>query len=409
MGSKKMKKMEKIKERMEAMGGFAMQGAKGMGGFGMPGVKGIGGFGMPGAKGMGGFGMLGSTSLSNYIDESHLSELSRHIAARQVKRGISKGVEIVRLKNDIELTNPIGSPENLEQPLNKEELRLVAQRLYDLGYYYINVSEDDDIEFTLAPTYMGLIGKASSEERNSLQAAIKRFQRVHGFSPEKCDGFIEPGDKTLEKLNSNLRTSLVSHGTGPIFMFEDKSEQDHLHPILNDFMEDVEWSFKRGVSFRQDIKRGRKKSVEEKIMISNTPREIVISHASFGYPGDGHRNLDSKHYKAQAIDVISVNGVSVSDSPRELALPPSIIAQVSPPLRQWALAGYPGGTVKVLAFFIGPVVAFAHFIEAFKEIENKIHSKWSITELDSPWHGDKENHQDHIHIGISRKTHIGSD
>ena len=119
-----------------------------------------------------------------------IGELSKHIATKQVKRGIGKAVELARPKEDITITNTISPPEEMEQPLNKAELQQIAQRLYDLGYYYEKNPESDEIEFTLAPNYTGLLRKATSKEKDRLQAAIKRFQRVHGFSPDKCDGCI---------------------------------------------------------------------------------------------------------------------------------------------------------------------------------------------------------------------------
>ncbi|MFX1480390.1 MAG: hypothetical protein ACFFCI_20020 [Promethearchaeota archaeon] len=383
MGSKKMKKMEKMMEKMSIMKEK---------------------FGMPSMPGMGGaFGLPSLTSFIQFFDPSFVSELSRHIAAKQVKRGISKGIEIARLKKDIELTNSIGPPEKLEMPLNKEELKIIAKRLYDLGYYYEKDPEKDDIEYTLAPIYMGLIGQASSKEQDSLQAAIKRFQRVHGISPEKCDGCIQPGDKTIKYLNSNLRISLVSHGMGPLFQFTDE-KHDHLHPILKDFMDDLEWMYKTGSSLRQDIKRGRRKSKEESIVYSYYPKEIIVSYASRGYPGDGHKDLESKHYKARAIDVISVNGITISEAPRDKTIPSGVDSK----LIQFGQMT-PGFDTDILPLFQGPVNSFACALHMLKDKGDELPIKWRITELDSPWHGNTENHQDHIHVAIGRKTHIGSD
>lgn len=359
-----------------------------------------------GISGMGGaFGMPGKQTLLDFVDPSFTSKLSRHIAAKMVKRGVSKGVEIARLKKDIELTNAIGPPEEIEQPLNKEELTQVAQRLHDLGYYYEKDPESDEIEFTLAPTYMGIVGKASSKEQDSLQATIKRFQRIHGFLPNNCNGCIQPGDKTLKNLNSNLRTSLISHGMGPIFRFEEDKGHDHLHPILWDFMDDIEWIYKSGLSVSENIKRGRRKTKEESIIASNYAREIIISYASRGYSGDGHKSLNSKHYEARAIDIISVNGKSVSEAPRELELPSVMASKIPPQFQQTMLE-----SAKIMiAFLMEPVISFAHLLEGLKEIGDQLPIKWRITELDSPWHGDKENHQDYIHVAIGRKIHVAGD
>jgi len=60
------------------------------------------------------------------------------------------------------LSKPIGPPDKLIEPLDNENLKLVAQRLYELGYYYEKNPEKEDIEYTLAPNYLGIVGMASN-------------------------------------------------------------------------------------------------------------------------------------------------------------------------------------------------------------------------------------------------------
>lgn len=371
MGSKKMKKM---KMGMASMGGAMAS--------------------------MGGMGMMGSqTDPLGLKNPGFISALSRHIATKQVKRGIGKAVELTRLKEDITITNPVGPPEEIEIPLNKEDLQQISQRLFDLGYYYEKNPESDEIEFTLAPTYMGLVGQASSKEQDSLQSAIKRFQRIHGFSPDKCNGCIQPEGKTLKNLNSNLRTSLSSYntsGASSIFKFESEKGHNHLHPRLWNFMDDIEWFYQTGKEKWKKGKHGKGKDKMGSEMYTNYAREIIISYASRGYPDDGHKNVNSKHYEALALDIISVNGKSVSDAPRELKLPDYIGSKLPPQMQSMYLE-----QMKILmALIMGPVIGFAYLLAEFKEVGGQLPIKWNITELDSPWHGDTENHQDYIHIAI---------
>ena len=177
------------------------------------------------------------------INPAFKADLSKHIATKQVKGGILKGYDLVKKKGNIEISKPIGPPEKLTEPFDKEELKLIAQRLYDLGYYYEKNPEKEEIEYTLAPDYLGIVGMANDKEQNSLQAAIKKFQRVHGFSPEKCDGYINPGDNAIENLNSKMVIQLKSYSRGitkgaeGFYEFVD-DDHNHLHPILWDFMED---------------------------------------------------------------------------------------------------------------------------------------------------------------------------
>jgi len=229
---------------------------------------------MKGAPGMRGMTPAIGSADFGLDNPKFIGDLSRYTAKQMVKRGLTKAVEIARLKEEIVLTRPVGPPQELEQPPKPDEIRLIAQRLYDLGYYYQDIPETGEIEFTLAPTYVGLVGQATHSEQDSLQAAIKRFQLVHGTLPVKCNGYIYPEDDTLKMINSPQRTAMVSYNTisatgiNPIFEFKSvlagkvvkglpgaimdaEKCHNHLHSRLWQFMDVLKWFYnKMGESWR---------------------------------------------------------------------------------------------------------------------------------------------------------------
>ena len=345
------------------------------------------------------------------INPQFKSDLSKHIATKQVKGGILKGYNLLKKEENILITKPIGPPEKLNEPYDKEELKLVAQLLFDLGYYYEKNPEKEEIEYNLAPEYLGIVGMASDKEQNSLQAAIKKFQRVNGFSLEKCNGYINPDDDTLEKLNSKMVVPLKHYSSSIIkskekfYEFQD-ADHNHLHPILLDFMEDIQWFFNKWMKLFKFGKatgkiKGKINVQLTKIMASNFSNDVLISYASKGYPGDGHKTPTSDHYTGKAIDIVAINGINVSDAKKEFTPPPSLGIPV-----QFLQMGFTGNEIME-GLLTGPVMALANILNEFKKYEDELSFRWRFTELDTPWHGDKENHQDYIHIAVEPKIKIG--
>lgn len=342
------------------------------------------------------------------------ADISKYIATKQIKGGILKGIDLVKKKGKIELSKPIGPPDKLAEPFDNEELKLVAERLYDLGYYYEKNPEKEEIEYSIAPNYLGIIGMASDKEQNSLQAAIKKFQRVHGFSLDECNGCIDTDEKTLKKLNSKMSIPLKSYSSGitkvveRFYEFED-NDHNHLHPILLDFMDDIHWFFNKWMkSFKVAKATGKIKGKYSKevkqIFNSNLTKNVVISYASKGYPGDGHKDPRSDYYKGKAIDIIAINEVNVRDFRKESA-PLPWFNDIPPQFRQIAMANEYFKFFEGL--FAGPVKAFATVLNVFKQYESDLPFRWRLAQLDTPWHGNKQNHQEYIHISVESKMSIG--
>lgn len=331
------------------------------------------------------------------------NEIFMRTATKQVKKGIIKGYEIITKKEKIELSKPIGPPEELAEPFDKDELKFVAQRLFDLGYYYEKNPEKEEVEYILAPNYLGITGMASDKEQNSLQAAIKKFQRVHGFSLDKCNGEIDLDDKTLKKLNSKMVIPLRSYSNGltnggeKLYSFEDE-DHNHLHPILWDFLDDIKWFIPK-LRIWKRIRLKMDNQVKKR-WSDNLANNILISYASKGYPGDGHKNPNSNHYKGKAIDIVAINGVKVSNAKKEPSILP-MHEKLTPEQRKF-VRGFEA-TQIVERLYTRPVMSFATIMDIFIRHEFAFPFKWKIIELDTPWHGDTENHQDYIHIAVRRK------
>ena len=353
-----------------------------------------------------------------FTDPKAKAHISKYIAMKQVKKGILKGYDLIKKKEEINISKAIGPPDLLTEPFDNKELKAVAFRLQDLGYYHEKIPDKEEIEYTLAPNYLGIIGMASDNEQNSLQGAIKKFQCVHGFSLNNCDGRIDAGDETLEKLNSKLVVPLISYtksltkGIKNFYNFEDDKD-NHLHPVLHDFMDDVHWFFS---DFVKEIKlakmKGKVKGKYAKMFTqeinNNLARNVVISHASKGYPGDGHKNPKSEYYKGKAIEITAINNVNVSDAEKEPRLLP-FFEGIPAQFREIAITSFKAseGSDFITGLYSGPVMAFAEVLNAFKEKESELPFKWQITQLDTPWHGDRENHQDHISVAVESKGIAG--
>jgi len=98
-----------------------------------------------------------------------------------------------------------------------------------------------------------------------------------------------------------------------------------------------------------------------------------------------------------ALDIVQINGMKVAEAPREITPPASM--KIPPQVQSY----FTESMKNFVAMMVSPVSFLAFTLDEFKESGNQLPVKWRITELDTPWHGQTQTHQEYIHVAVNRK------